>query len=99
VKRLFIVSALLALVSGCGLGAGPDVRAYDNCLARHPQDTVVCEGPRQAYEVGPTIVQARSTTTRSPAGYGHEEGLVPNPSLTPVPLHPGPMPVTSGPNG
>jgi hypothetical protein len=86
-------------VSGLGLGAGLDVRAYDNCLARHPQDTLVCEGPRQAYEVGPTIVQARSTTTRSPAGYDYEEGLALNPPMTPVQLRPGPMPVISGPNG
>jgi hypothetical protein len=99
VKRLFIVSAFLVILSGCGLSASLDVRAYDNCLARHPQDTVVCEGPRQAYEVGPTIVQAKSAAARSPAGQGSEDGLVPNPPLTPVPLHPGPMPVTSGPNG
>jgi hypothetical protein len=99
VKRLLIISVLPVLVSGCSLAVDRDVRAYNTCLSRHPQDTVVSEGPRQAYEVGPTIVQARSTTTRSPAGYGYEEGLVPNPSLTPVPLHPGPMPVTSGPNG
>ena len=53
-KRLLIVSAFLVVLSGCGLGEGRDVRAYNTCLARHPQDVVVCEGPRQAYEVDPT---------------------------------------------
>jgi hypothetical protein len=99
VKRLLIVSALLVLVSGCGLGTGRDVRAYNTCLSRHPQDVVVCEGPRQAYEMDPTIVQPRSAAARSPAGRAYEEGLAPTPPLTPVPLHPGPIPVTSGPNG
>ena len=57
VKRLLMVSAFLVVLSGCGMGR--DVRAYNTCLARHPEDAVVCEGPRQAYEVEPTIVQAR----------------------------------------
>jgi hypothetical protein len=60
VNRLLILSALLVFVSGCGLYADRDVRAYSNCLNRHPQDPVVCEGPRQAYEVDPTIVEATS---------------------------------------
>jgi len=64
-KRLLIVSALSILLSGCGLAAGRDVRAYHICLARYPQDAVVCEGPRQAYEVDHPILQANSTTSAS----------------------------------
>jgi hypothetical protein len=59
VERLLVILALLAVLSGCSLGAGLDVRAYNACLVRHPQEPVVCEGPRQAYEVDP-IVAARS---------------------------------------
>jgi hypothetical protein len=100
VYRLLIVSAFLVILSGCGLVVDRDVRAYNTCLARHPQDTVVCEGPRQAYEVDPYIVQARSATGRPTAGYGNGEGLaVPNRSLTPVSLHPSSMPNTTDPNG
>jgi hypothetical protein len=35
VKRLLMVSAFLVVLSGCGLGMGRDVRAYNTCLARH----------------------------------------------------------------
>jgi len=64
-KRLLIVLALPVLLADCGLGAGLDVRAYDTCLSRHPQDAVVCEGPRRAYELEPSIVQARSVADMS----------------------------------
>jgi hypothetical protein len=63
VKRLLIVSALPVVLSGCGLAADRDVRAYNTCLARHPQDAVVCEGPRQAYDVDEYILQANSATS------------------------------------
>jgi len=96
VKRLLIVSAFPVLVSGCGLGEGRDGRAYNTCLARHPEDAVVCEGPRQAYEVDPTIIQARSAT----AGRGYGEGSpLSDPVLKPAPLHSGPIPLTPDPNG
>lgn len=59
-KRLLIISAFPVLLNGCGLAVDRDVRAYHTCLYRHPQNAVVCDGPRQAYEVDPSIVQARS---------------------------------------
>ena len=65
VKRLLIVSALSILLSGCGLAAGRDLRAYNTCVARHPQDAVVCEGPRQAYESDSSVFLANSATSAS----------------------------------
>lgn len=65
VKRLLIVSALSILLSGCGLAAGRDLRAYNTCVARHPQDAVVCEGPRQAYELDSSVFLANSATSAS----------------------------------
>jgi hypothetical protein len=65
VKRLLIVSLLSILLSGCGLAAGRDVRAYNTCLVRHPQEAVVCEGPRRAYEVDDSVLQANSATSAS----------------------------------
>ncbi len=95
VKRLLIVSAFLVVLSGCGLGEGRDVRAYNTCLARHPQDVVVCEGPRQAYEVDPTVVQARSARGDPAAGHGYEESAGSStPPLASVPFHQSPMTVT-----
>jgi hypothetical protein len=99
VKRLLIVSAFLVVLSGCGLGEGRDVRAYNTCLARHPQDVVVCEGPRQAYEVDPTIVQARLAGGAATAAHVYEQGSAPSSPPPPTPLHPSPMTATSGPNG
>ena len=99
-NRLPIVSALAVLLSSCSLAGNQDVRAYNACLSRHPQDVVVCEGPRQAYEIDDFTFSARSAAIRPTAGYNHEEGFaVPAPPLTPVPLHPDPMPVTFGLNG
>ena len=71
VKRLLIVLALSVLAGGCGIAVGQDVRAYDACLSRHPHDTVVCEGPRQAYELEPSVVQLRPVASRPAAGYGY----------------------------
>jgi hypothetical protein len=51
VKRLLIFSVLPIVVSGCGLAGDRDFRAYNGCLARHPQDAIVCDGPQRAYEV------------------------------------------------
>jgi hypothetical protein len=61
VKPLLIVLALPFLFGGCSPASDLDVRSYNSCLMRHSQDAVVCEGPRQAYEVGPSILQAKST--------------------------------------
>jgi hypothetical protein len=63
VKRLLIVSALPILLSGCGLSADRDIRAYNTCLARHPQDAAICDGPRQAYEVDGAVLEATSATS------------------------------------
>jgi hypothetical protein len=71
VKRLLTVLALSVLAGGCGLAVGQDVRAYDACLSRHPHDRVVCEGPRQAYELEPSVVQLGSVSSRPAAGYGY----------------------------
>jgi hypothetical protein len=69
IRRLLIVLAASVLLGGCGLAVGQDVRAYNTCLFRHPDDTLVCEGPRQAYELDPSVVQLRSVASH-PAGYG-----------------------------
>jgi hypothetical protein len=71
VNRLLIVPALAVLLSSCSLGTSQDIRAYNTCLARHPQDVVVCEGPRQAYETEPSTFQAASAPIRRTDGYGH----------------------------
>jgi hypothetical protein len=51
-------------MAGCGLASDRDIRAYNMCLNRHPQEAAICDGPRQAYEVGDSVLQANST--RSP---------------------------------
>jgi hypothetical protein len=71
VRRLFILLALSVLAGGCSLAVGQDVRAYDTCLSRHPHETAVCEGPRQAYELEPSVVQLRPVASRPAAGYGY----------------------------
>lgn len=99
-KQLVIASALAILVTGCGLPADRSVRAYNACMSRHPQEAALCEGPRQAYEVDTSTYQATAAVV-SPLGGSSsaERSTAAHPALTPVRLHPNPVPVTSGPNG
>ena len=50
--------AVAILLTGCGLPAERDVRAYDACMSRHRQEAALCEGPRQAYEVDTSTSRA-----------------------------------------
>src|SRR5271156_4578435 len=100
VKHLLIISALTIVLAGCGLPAGRDVRAYDTCMSRHPQEAALCEGPRQAYDVDTSTYQAKATAISPPASGSYEaRSAASRPALTPVPLRPNLMPVTPGPNG
>ena len=100
VQKLLIASALSLLASACSLPADRETRAYNVCLARHAQETAICEGPRQAYEVDASDIPARAIANRPAAGYTREVGSAgAGPALRPVPLHPDRMPVTPGPNG
>jgi hypothetical protein len=97
-KRRLMFSVLAIALTGCGFATSRDVRAYNACMNRHPQEVPVCEGPRQAYELDPTGFQARAIAIGPPTGSSYEE-LLPaaHPPLTPVPLHP--SPIASGRNG
>lgn len=65
VKQLLILTTLAIVLTGCGLPAGRDVLAYNACIARHPGETALCEGPRQAYEVDAATLQARAAAISS----------------------------------
>jgi hypothetical protein len=83
------VSIFAVSLTGCGLPVGRDVLAYDACVARHPQELAVCEGPRQAYELDPISFQARADATSSSAGNGYaESSTVARPALAPELLVP-----------
>jgi hypothetical protein len=69
-----IVSAIAVILSSCSHASDRDVLAYHACLARHPRDVVLCEGPRQAYEIDPSLL-ARPAAIRSAAPIGFDEGL------------------------
>jgi len=89
VRQLLIIPMLTIALTGCGLSASRDVRAYNVCIARHPQDAAVCEGPRQAYELNPTAFQTRAAAFVPPAGGSYEEpSPAANPLPTPMPPHP-----------
>ena len=66
--RPLIASALLLIVSGCGILPDRDVRAYDACLGRHAQDTLVCEAPLQAYRVDASDFPAKAAVPATLAG-------------------------------
>jgi hypothetical protein len=68
-KHVLIALTVAILLTGCGLPAERNVRAYDACMSRHPQDAPLCEGPREAYEVDTSIYQARATALTSPVGW------------------------------
>ena len=91
VKHLLMASAVAMLMTGCGLPAERNVRAYDACISRHPQDEPLCEGPREAYEVNTSTYQARATAITWPAGANYQPA--------PVPLRPNSTSAIPGPNG
>jgi hypothetical protein len=64
---LLITLALVLVLSGCGLGANRDIRAYNACMVRHSQEAAICDGPRQAYEIDLREFQAKSAVMRSTA--------------------------------
>src|SRR5271156_6793545 len=74
VQKLLIASALSLIVSACSRPADRETRTYNTCLARHPQEAVVCEGPRQAYEVDASDIPQIAIATRPAAGYRREGG-------------------------
>jgi hypothetical protein len=59
-RKLHIVSVLAIALTACGSPTSLNILAYDACIARHPQESAICEGPRQAYQLDPTAVQARA---------------------------------------
>jgi hypothetical protein len=75
-RQLLIIAALTIVLSACGFPADRAVRAYDACIARHSQDVVVCEGPRQAYEVDTSTYQAQAPLMSPPPASGHGERSV-----------------------
>ena len=86
--QLFSISALAIAATGCSFRPSLDVLAYDACVARHPQEIALCEGPRQAYELEPTAFQARAVGINPPADSRYEaRSTVTQPAITPVP-HP-----------
>jgi hypothetical protein len=86
-KHLFIASALTIVLTACGFLAERDVRAYNACMSRHPQEAPLCEGPSQAYEVDTATFQARAAAYSLSAGSSYEElPAAAHPALTPVPL-------------
>ena len=84
--QLFSISALVITVTGCGSPTNLDVLAYDACIARHPQEVALCEGPREAYELEPTTLQARAVGTDAPKNSNCEgRSALAQPVLRPVP--------------
>jgi hypothetical protein len=73
VKHLLIGAALATVLGACGLSAERDVRAYDTCMSRHPQEAPLCEGPLKAYELDTSTFQARAAAYSVPAGSTYEE--------------------------
>jgi hypothetical protein len=72
VQQLLIAAALSLIVGACTLPADRDVRAYNVCLARHAGDALVCEGPKQSYEIDASdIPPARQQLI--PVGIGEPE--------------------------
>ena len=66
-RALVLPSALI----GCSSPASRDALAYDACVARHPQEVALCEGPRQAYQLDPTTFQSRAVAAASPLANSH----------------------------
>jgi hypothetical protein len=90
-KQSLMLSGLLIALTSCGFATSRDVRAYDACIARHPHETPVCEGPRQAYESESSGFQASAAESSGPAENSFEAfSSIARSSPAPVLLHPSP---------
>jgi len=90
-KQSLILSGLLIALASCSFATSRDVRAYDACVARHPHETPVCEGPRQAYEPEPSAFQASVAESSQPAENSSKAfSSTARSSLAPVLLRPSP---------
>jgi hypothetical protein len=99
-KYLLIGSAIVILLAGCSLPAERNVRAYDNCLSRHPQESALCEGPLEAYEVDTSIFEAKAAPISPPAIGGYDDRRIAGPSApTPLPVRLDQAPRTADPHG
>jgi hypothetical protein len=65
-NQLLCPLALTSALIGCSSPESRDVLAYDACIARHPQELALCEGPRQAYQLDPAAFQSRAVAAASP---------------------------------
>jgi len=90
-KRPLILSGFLIALTSCGSATSRDIRAYSTCVARHPQEAALCEGPRQAYELDPAAFQARAAAIGREGRNFDELSPGPHPALSLVPLHPNPF--------
>jgi hypothetical protein len=59
VQQLLIASALSLLASACSLPADRETRAYNVCLARHAQETAICEDCDRLTRLRPLIFRRR----------------------------------------
>ena len=73
VGRVLIVSAALTVLAGCGLPGDRSVRTFNASIARHPEETPLCEGSRQAYEAEKPTLQARAPAISPAADSSYEE--------------------------
>ena len=72
--RLLIASALLLIVTACGIASDRDARAYDVCVVRHAQDPLVCEAALQAYRVDASDLPARAAVPAPSVGADTNSG-------------------------
>jgi hypothetical protein len=70
-NQLLCALVLTSALIGCSSPASRDVLAYDACIARHPQELALCEGPRQAYQLDPAAFQSRAVSAASPLANSH----------------------------
>jgi hypothetical protein len=72
-RQLLPASLLAVTVTGCVYPVGRDALAYQACIARHPQDVLICDGPRQAYEFDASEFEATAAPIRRPVGSTYAE--------------------------
>ena len=58
-KMLLVVVPILLFFCGCTVTQDRGVQAYNACLLRHPNETPLCEAPRDAYQPDVPTVAAR----------------------------------------
>jgi hypothetical protein len=97
-KQSISLSLVIMALTHCAYQPSRDVLAYNLCIARHPSEAPICEGPRQAYRLDLSASERGAAATSALTAGSDQKQMTAAPlALGPEQIHPNPT--ASAPHG